>query len=148
MTLDCATELEMGGPSLVYLSPRTNQHLLQTTAKSSREHAAIRGEWEESGFVEIRTCQGRLMLSEIEDVEGKIASSFFNYQIIQLWSKFSEVTGDFNILFYCSAETEIYFFTRVCLSEKPKWRALCCVLSERQFQIVFSKTGFLIVVSS
>lgn len=118
MTLDCATELEMGGPNLVYLSP-TNQHLLQTTAKSSREHAAIWGEWEESGFVETGTCQGRLMLSEIEDVEGKMASSFFNYQIIQLWSKFSEVTSDFNFLFYCSAETEIYFFYK----SLPFWKA-------------------------
>lgn len=73
------------------------------------------GKWKERGLVN----QGRLMLSETEDVEVKMISSFFNYQTIQLWSKFSELTRDFNILyfFYCSDETEIYIFTKVCLSE-------------------------------
>lgn len=52
---------------------------------------------------------------EIEDVEEQKKSSFFNYQIIQLWLKFSEVTSNFNFFFYCSAETEIHFFTSLPL---------------------------------
>lgn len=52
------------------------------------------------------------MLSEIEDVEEKMARSFFNYQTIQLRSTFSEVTNDFRFLLFIALLKLRFIFVR------------------------------------
>jgi len=60
------------------------------------------------------------MLSEIQDVKGKMANSSLTIKPFNCDQNFLKCLMILFFFFYCSAETKMYFFTGVNLYEKPK----------------------------
>lgn len=99
----------------------------------------IRRNWKANGFMQICTCQGRLMLSKGENVEEKTSSSSTR----KPFSCDLKFLKCFVILFsFLLLSWNFFFPPRICLSdEKPKWELLGSVLSETQPLISFENQG-------